>query len=120
MDDLGAPTSYLALATGIAVLTADAQEIGSVRHVLAAPEEDVFDGLVLDTPDGPRFADAELVGDLYERGVVLRIDAAAARSLPEPTENPAELATGPDDTVADGADLGGKLRRAWDYLSGRY
>jgi hypothetical protein len=120
MDDLGAPTSYLALTTGIAVLSSDGQEIGSVRHVLAAVEEDVFDGLVLDTPDGPRFADAELVGDLYERGAVLTIDAAAAERLPEPSENPAELATGPDDTVDDGADLGGKLRRAWDLISGKY
>jgi hypothetical protein len=120
MDDLGAPTSYLALDTGIAVLTSDGQEIGTVRHVLAAPEEDVFDGLVLETPDGPRFADAELVEHLYERGAVLRVDAAAARSLPEPSENPAELATGPDDTVDDGADLSGKLRRAWDLISGKY
>ena len=120
MTDLGAPTSYLALDTGVTVLTSDGQEIGSVRHVLAATEEDVFDGLVLDTPRGPRFADAELIDQLYERGVLLRIDAAAAQRLPEPSENPAELATGPDDTVDDGANLGSKLRRAWDLISGRY
>ena len=120
MTDLGAPTSYLALDTGVAVMTSDGQEIGSVRHVLAVAEEDVFDGLVLETPQGVRFADADLVEHLYERGVVLSIDAAAARQLPEPSENPAELATGPDDTVSDRADLGGKLRRAWHLISGKY
>ena len=118
-NDLGAPTSYLALDTGVPVRSSDGQEVGTVRHILAAVEEDVFDGLVLDTPHGHRFADADVVAALYEGGAVLSIDAAAAASLPEPSENPAELSAGPDDTVG-GADVGGKLRRAWDLISGKY
>jgi hypothetical protein len=49
---------------------------------------------------------------------VLRLDATAAESLPEPSENPAALAADPSDTAPDGLD--DKLRRAWDYLSGNY
>jgi hypothetical protein len=120
MSDLGAPTSYLALTTGIPVLTSDGHEIGTVAHVLAMPEEDIFDGVVIDTDDGPRFADAEVVDELHERGVMLRLDAAQAAQLPEPTENPPELATGPDDTVPDDTNLSAKLRRAWDLISGKY
>ncbi|HEV7751684.1 MAG TPA: hypothetical protein VGO71_09075 [Baekduia sp.] len=120
MTDLGAPTSYLALTTGVPVLTSDGQEIGTVAHVLAMPEEDIFDGLVIQTERGPRFADSEVVDQLHERGVTLRVDAAQADQLPEPTENPAELATGPDDTVPDEANLSAKLRRAWDLISGKY
>ena len=57
--------------------------------MLAAPEADIFDGIVFDTsvrPGGHRFVDAPEVDEIYERGVVLKIDAAAAaESLPKPT-----------------------------------
>jgi hypothetical protein len=49
---------------------------------------------------------------------VLAIDVAAAESLPEPTANPAALATDADDTVPDR--LQDKLKRAWDRISGNY
>jgi len=50
--------------------------------------------------------------------VVLRLDAEAARRLPEPTENPATVEADPDDTAPD--DLEDKLKRAWRYVSGNY
>jgi hypothetical protein len=120
MSDLGAPTSYLALQPGTAVITSDGQRLGTVQHVLAAVEEDVFDGLVIDTPDGSRFADAELVDRLYDHAAVLTLSAEAARRLPAPSANPAEVSAGPDDVAADGSGLNAKLRRAWDLISGNY
>lgn len=122
MEDLGDSTSYLQLRAGIPVFTADGNEIGAVEHVLADPDADIFDGIVIDVSAGPgghRFADAPEVAALYERGVVLTLDATAAERLPEPSENPAVVETHPDDTAAGGG-LESKLRRAWDYLSGRY
>ena len=118
MADLGEPGSYLTLETGTPVFAADDEQVGTVEHVLAVPEDDIFDGLVLDMPDGRRFADATIVGGIYANGVVLTIAAAAAGGLPEPSANPAVLGTGPDDTVPDGLD--DKLRRAWDRVSGNY
>jgi hypothetical protein len=47
MDDLGAPGSYLTLAEGTRVLSADGRELGRVRRVFADPEVDVFDGFVI-------------------------------------------------------------------------
>ncbi len=120
MEDLGPPSSYLALEPGIAIFSSDGEELGRVEHVLADPDADIFDGIVLDTsvlPGGHRFADAPVVGEIHERGVVLALDAEASRRLPEPSESPATLDAGPEDTVPD--DLGDKLRRAWDLLSGR-
>jgi hypothetical protein len=120
MRDLGAPASYLTLAAGTPVLSADGRDLGRVEHVLADPDVDVFDGIVLDTsmlPGGHRFADASQVEEIYERGVVLAIPAAEAGRLPEPTESPAALAAHPDDT-AEG-ELERKLRRAWEILSGK-
>jgi hypothetical protein len=119
--DLGEPASYLTLADGTAVLTSDGTEIGRIEHVLADADADVFDGIIIDTSAGPgghRFADASQVSEIYDGGVVLTLDDAAAAELPEPSANPATLEADPADTGPDG--LGDKLRRAWDYLSGNY
>jgi uncharacterized protein YrrD len=119
--DLGSPASYLVLAEGTPVLASGGEEVGRVEHVLADADADVFDGVIVDMragPGGHRFADAEQVQAIYERGVVLKLDADAVPRLPSPEKNAATLDAGPDDTVPD--DLKDKLRRAWDYLSGRY
>ena len=55
---------------------------------------------MLDTsvlPGGHRFVDAPEVDRVYDRGVVLLIDAAAAGNLPKPSANPAALEVGADD-----------------------
>jgi hypothetical protein len=119
--DLGAPISYLTLEPGTPVLSSDGEEVGRVEHVLADHEADVFDGLVVDMrlgPGGLRFADAPQVAELHERGVVLALDAAQARRLPEPSANPAVMEADPED--AEPADLSDKLRRAWNLISGNY
>lgn len=120
MADLGDPSSYLALAGGEPVYTCDGRRIGVVEHVLSDPEADIFDGIVLDRsvlPGGHRFVDADQVEEVFERGLLLKVDAAAAEQLPEPSENPAVMRVDPDDVVDDG--LTEKLRRAWDLISGR-
>ncbi len=86
MDDLGAPLSYLVLEKGVPVYSSDGQRLGRVVRVLSAPEANMFDGIVFDTKAGPgghRFVDAPEVGQIYERGVVLTIDAAEAETLPK-------------------------------------
>ena len=120
MDDLGAPASYLTLAEGLPVYSSDGEELGRVEHVLADPDVDIFDGIVLDTtvlPGGKRFADATQVAEIYERGVVLTLETAGAERLPEPSANPGQIEVGPDDVVPD--QLQDKLRRAWDRISGK-
>ena len=122
--DLGAPASYLTLGAGTPVFSSDGQKLGEVAHVLAEPGADLFDGIVIDAsplPGGHRFVDAPQVDRIYEGGVVLGIDASAAERLPEPSANPAVLRATPDDVPADEAEeLAGKLRRAWDRISGNY
>ncbi|HEX6753890.1 MAG TPA: hypothetical protein VF093_09950 [Solirubrobacterales bacterium] len=119
MDDLGAPISFLVLGAGVPVYSSDGEKLGEVEHVLAVPDDDIFDGIVLDTsilPGGHRFVDAPEVEAIYERGVVLRIDAAEAEALPKPGANPGVLEVGPGDMAKGGND---KLRRAWDLISGK-
>jgi hypothetical protein len=119
VPDLGDPTSYLELDDGLPVFSSDGEELGSVEHVLADADADVFDGLVIDARrGGHRFADATQVERLYTGGVVLTLTAAEAERLPEPSENPGVMEADPDDVTPD--DLGDKLKRAWDRISGNY
>lgn len=114
--DPGSPIAYLALEGGTEVVAADGARIGIVEHVLADEASDIFDGLLIDMDEGGhRFADAEQVGHLFERRVELRVGAG---DLVEPSENAATMGTDPSDTTPTTA--GDRLRRAWDYLSGKY
>jgi hypothetical protein len=120
--DRGAPSSYLALAEGTPVLSSDGERIGEVKRVLAVPEDDIFDGLILDTDDGDRFVDAEHVAALFERAAVLDLLAADAEHLPEPTPSPAAMEATPDDVSDEGPgyELRRTLRSAWNRISGNY
>jgi uncharacterized protein YrrD len=117
--DLGQPASYLVLGEGTPVYASGGEPVGEVTHVLAAEAEDVFDGIVIRThvgPGGHRFVDADDVGDIYERGVVLKLDRGQAARLPEPSANPAVMYDDPADRGR--GLLSEKLKRAWDHLSG--
>jgi sporulation protein YlmC with PRC-barrel domain len=96
--DEGQPIAYPLLEKGVQVLSRDGEEVGTVHHVVAAPEQDIFHGLVISsTRLGKRFVPAEDIASLHERGVDLRIDAGAVAELPPPggrapeyQEDPAE------------------------------
>ena len=122
MEDLGAPSSYLALGKGAECFASDGEKVGKVEHVLAVPEDDIFDGIVLDTsvlPGGHRFVDAQQVEEIFDRGVLLKIDRKMAEALPEPTQNPAAMTlTAGDVAESDEGKLKRKLHRAWELISG--
>jgi hypothetical protein len=117
MTDLGDPIAYEALERHTPVFSSDGEEIGVVDHVLAVESEDVFDGIVIARPHGRghRFADADDVAAIHERGVTLKLSAEDCEQLPEPSANPAVMN---DDPLF--ASKHGKLRRAWDLISGNY
>jgi hypothetical protein len=48
----------------------------------------------------------------------LKLDRESAQRLPEPSPNPAVMRDDPAETRSEA--LADKLKRAWDYLSGRY
>ena len=119
--DLGSPISYEVLNPGTPVYSADGDEIATVAHVLAAEDEDVFDGIVIAEHmfgDEHRFADADDVQEIFEHGVVLKLDKAACEQLPKPSANPAVMRDDPAESRGDVRR--GKLRRAWDLISGNY
>jgi hypothetical protein len=119
MENLGEPSSYLAVNKGVPVYSSDGENLGRVVRVLSAPNLDMFDGVIFDTTAGPgghRFVDAPEVGEIYERGIVLKIDASEAANLPAPSANPGSVSVNPAD-LAGGRP--GFFRRAWDSISGK-
>jgi hypothetical protein len=64
-------------------VTSDGTPGGTVAAVLENEREQIFDGLDLDTPHGPRFVDAPEVARITNVQVELSIDAAGLAALPE-------------------------------------
>ncbi len=123
MEDLGQRASYLVIEDGMPVYSSDGEKLGEVEHLLADHEEDIFDGIVIDTsvlPGGHRFVDAEQVEDVYERGVVVKADRAAAEDYPQPSESPAAMEVDAEALAeGTGSELEQKLKRAWELISGK-
>jgi hypothetical protein len=83
--DEGALIAYEVLEKGVPVLASGGEQVGTVHHVVAAPELDIFHGLVISLPSsGRRFVAATDVASLHERGVDLRIDVTVVAELAEP------------------------------------
>jgi uncharacterized protein YrrD len=114
VEDLGPPIAYMALDEGTPVFDEDGGRVGVVEHVLGDPTADIFDGLIVHTsplPGKHLFADIDQIAELRERGVVLSVARAELhdRERPDRKQDP--------ETVE--RTLEGRLRRAWDWLSGR-
>jgi hypothetical protein len=105
------------------VFASDANVVGSVKEVLAVPEDDIFEGVIIETEHGERFADWEVIGDLHERGVDLKLDsAAAAANLPEPKPAAAAMEVGVDDVSEPSGAYKREIwfKRMWNRISGNY
>jgi hypothetical protein len=112
-DADGHAISFHVLRRGTVVRAADGVQIGTVRRVLEAKREHIFDGIVIDTKDGRRFVDAPEVARIFERAVVLTIDATEASELPDPGSRMAEklkMST----TARRAKRLGRSMRHRWD------
>jgi hypothetical protein len=124
--DLGNPVAYLGLEKNTPVYSADGDEVGVVEHVLEDDHEDVFDGIVIAHHEDHHrrlghehshcFADRDQIAAIHERGVTLTVSTAEAADLPKPSANPAVM----HDDPAIGGQSQGKLKRAWNMISGNY
>ncbi|MFC0531264.1 hypothetical protein [Phytohabitans kaempferiae] len=110
MEALGEPLAYTVLPDGVPVYDSNEVLVGEVEHVLADEGPDIFHGLIVDTPDGHRFADREQIAQLRRRGVIL---AVPGTDLRDPHADPiaAEAGRPVSEQVQHG------LRRAWEWMS---
>jgi uncharacterized protein YrrD len=103
-EDLGAPVAYLVLKDGVPVYDRSGERVGEVEHVLDDERADVFHGLIVATGAGHRFARADQVDGLFERGVIISVPAD---QLAEPSSDPAAQQSEDENNV---------LKRAWEWL----
>jgi len=82
--DEGLPIAYLVLEKDVAVYASGGELVGTVDHVVAAPDQDIFHGIVIRVGGDRRFVAVELVAALHEHGVDLTIDETEAGALPAP------------------------------------
>ena len=89
MSDEGNAIHYSAVERGTPIYSSDGVEVGKVDAVLDNYAERIFDGIVIETPEGElRFVDAPEVARTAERAVTLGITAAEAAQLPTPGRAP--------------------------------
>jgi hypothetical protein len=104
---------YQALPRGVPVHASDGAQVGRVHRVLDNAREHIFDGIVIDTPDGRRFVDAPEVARIFERAVLLTITAERAKELPEQGSALSARMRNAS-TVRRAKRLGRSMRDRWD------
>jgi hypothetical protein len=110
--ELGDPVAYTAVADGTPVYDPQGGRIGVVEHVMEVGG--IFEGVIVHThplPGRHMYADADQVAEIHERGVVLSVTKRELVALEQP---PRRSGRG-----AGESPLEARLRRAWDWLTGR-
>jgi len=87
------PVSWLVIERGWEVVGSDGGEVGKVDEIVGDDTEDIFNGLAIVSGmfDKARYVASELVGEIVEGRVQLKIPAAAAETLGEFEEPPASI-----------------------------
>jgi hypothetical protein len=110
MTDEAQPIAYTALEPGTPVQSTDGQQFGTVAAVLVVEAVSVFDGIVVDTPAGTRFVDADHVGTITTAYVHTTLSAGEVGQLPEPDgSTPVFRADARDDRGGSLADRFGRI-----------
>jgi hypothetical protein len=82
--DEGLPIAYPLLERDVPCYAHGGDQVGTVDHVVSAPEEDIFHGIVMKTDGGQRFVAAEDIASLHEHGVDLKLTTADCAKLEPP------------------------------------
>ena len=78
------PIAFTALQPGTPVQTKEGHQFATVQAVLVDEKVSVFDGIVVQTAEGTRFVDADLIGTIYTTYVSTTLSADQAANLPLP------------------------------------
>src|SRR5580692_1262112 len=62
--DEGLPIAYLLLERNVPVYASGGEQVGTVDHVVAAPEQDIFHGIVMTAGNDRRFVAADQIAAL--------------------------------------------------------
>jgi hypothetical protein len=106
----GTPIAYEAAQRGTPVLSSSGARIGTLEHVLAVSDLDIFEGIVVATHQGLRFIDADHIAQITTTHILCSLTDEQAAQLPPPSGPPVYSV----DALADsGHDLHDVLRRVF-------
>jgi hypothetical protein len=111
-QDLGDLVAYTFVAEGTPVYDPQGRRIGVVEHVMEVGG--IFEGVIVHThplPGRHRYADADQIAEIHERGVVLSV---TERELHVPQQGSRRRRAGVGESP-----LEARLRRVWDWLTGQ-
>jgi hypothetical protein len=112
--DDGHAIGFKVLRRGTVVRSSDDVEIGTVRRVQENLREHIFDGIVIDTPDGRRFLDAPEVARIAERAVTATFAAADAEQYLQRVASRLGTVAGSTTTARRVKRMAGRARDAWE------
>jgi hypothetical protein len=120
--EAGDRSSWAALKPGTPCVASGGEQVGTVKEVLAVEEEDIFEGIIIETHHGDRYVDEAAIDDIFDHQVLLKLDSTAAGNLPAPTPGPGVLGVGVDEVSESKGKYGRErwFKRAWNRLSGKY
>ena len=97
MTDATDPVSWLQIEQGWSVVSADGGAVGTVAQVAGSKDDDIFDGLAVESGSPPRigYVPGEQVAAIHPGRVTLKLSAAQAAELPPYREAPPQQALRP-------------------------
>jgi len=104
----GTPISYAAAAKGTPVLSSSGATIGTLEHVLAVSDLDIFEGIVIATHHGIRFVDADHISAITTTQIRSSLSDDEAAKLAPPDGPPVYRV---DALAGSGHDLHDVIRR---------
>jgi hypothetical protein len=110
--DLGDLVAYTAIAEGTPVYDPEGRRIGVVEHMMEVGG--IFEGVIVHThplPGRHLYVDADQIGEIHERGVVLSVTKRELHALEQESRR--------GRSGVGESPLEARLRRAWDWLTGR-
>jgi Mrp family chromosome partitioning ATPase len=110
----GNAISFKVLRRGTPVRSVDGVELGKVRRVQEAKRENIFDGIVIDTPKGIRFVDAPEVARIAEKVVTVTFVADEADDHLQEMSSRIGKRLKSTKTARRARRLGARARDAWD------
>lgn len=84
-SDSARPVSYEGVPDGVPLLSSTGRQFGTLYKVLEIPEEDLFDGVIVETGRGHRFVDRDQIVEITTEYIKCELDDEAADQLPEPS-----------------------------------
>ena len=84
----GTPVSYAGATKGTPVLSSSGSKIGTLDHVLAVSDLDIFEGIVIATHHGIRFVDADHITQITTAQIRCNLTDDEAAKLTPPDGPP--------------------------------